>query len=59
MTWSFWLCAVEDREDGRYWKREFLREEVPIAEIWGRLHELLQVAHARVTSWTAQDLSKA
>ena len=26
LTWNLWLCACEDRADGRYWKRKFLRE---------------------------------
>jgi hypothetical protein len=59
LTWSFWFCAVEDRADGRYWKRKFLREEVTIEEISDHLPELLREAHAQVTGWTAQDLRRA
>ena len=58
LTWTFWLCAVEDRADGRYWKRKFLREEVPMQEISDHLPELLREAHSLVADWTAQDLCK-
>ena len=58
LTWSFWLCATEDRTDGRYWKREFLKEDVPIQEISDHLPELLREAYSQVTVWTARDLKK-
>jgi len=58
LTWSFWFCATEDRPDGRYWKRQFLKEKVPIQEISDHLPELLREAYAQVTAWAAADLSK-
>jgi hypothetical protein len=58
LTWNLWICAVEDRADGRYFKREFLREGVPMQEIADHLPELLHEAYSQVTGWTAQDLRK-
>lgn len=59
LTWSLWICAVEDRSDGRYWKRAFIKEDVPAKEIAEHLPDLLHEAYALVTSWTAEDLQKA
>lgn len=58
LTWTFWICVVEDRTDGRYWKRALLKEEVSIEEISEHLPELLREAYAQVTTWTAADLRK-
>lgn len=59
LTWNLWICAVEDRADGRYWKREILREKVDIEEMSDDLLNLLREAYSLVTSWTEQDLRKA
>jgi len=58
LTWTLWICASEDRADGRYWKREFLKKEVLIEELADNLPDLLNEAHSRVKAWTASDLSK-
>jgi hypothetical protein len=58
LTWNLWVCAVEDRADGRYWKRKFLREEVTIQEMSDDLPELLRDAYSQVMGWSAQDLLK-
>jgi len=58
LTWNLWCSAVEDRADGRYWKRTFLRKDVTIEEISAQLPELLREAYSQVTGWTAQDLRK-
>jgi hypothetical protein len=58
LTWSFWFCAIEDRPDGRYWKRGFLKEKVPIKEISDHLSELLHEAYSQVTAWGGRDLDK-
>ena len=58
LTWTIWICAIEDRPDGRHWKRKFLKEEVSIQEIADSLPGLLSGAYSQVTAWTAQDLSK-
>jgi len=59
LTWTLWLCATEDRADGRHWKRKFLKKEVSIQEISEHLPELLREAYSEVTGWTSQDLHKA
>jgi hypothetical protein len=59
LTWTLWVCATEDRADGRYWKRKFLKKEVSIQEISDHLPELLREAYSEVTSWDSRDLNKA
>lgn len=58
LTWTLWICAIEDRAGGRCWKQKFLREEVSIEEISNHLPELLREAYSEVTGWTAKDLHK-
>ena len=59
LTWNLWLCAWEDRIDGRYWHRTFLKEDVSMEEISDDLPELLKEAYAQVTGWSAEDLQKS
>lgn len=59
LTWNVWLCASEDRSSGRYWRREFLCQAVPIEEISRNLPGLLRQAREIVEQWSAQDLEFA
>jgi hypothetical protein len=59
VTYSFWLCASEDRGSKRYWRREFLREAVPIGEIAGDLPELLERGRSLLEGWTSETLEFA
>ena len=54
--WCLWICASEDREDGRFWKRRTLKKSVPIAELESGLDDLLSEAWDEVSSWSADDL---
>jgi hypothetical protein len=56
VTYSFWLCASEDRGGERYWRREFLREDVLIGEIAVDLAELLERGRSLLEGWTSETL---
>jgi hypothetical protein len=58
-TWKVWVCASEDRDSRRYWKREDLREKVRIEEISNDLATLLEEARRVVEQWSSQDLEFA
>lgn len=59
LAWNLWICASEDRPSGRYWRRELLREAVPIEEISSNLVVLLDEARQIVERWSARDLEFA
>ena len=59
LTWTLWVCASEDRSSARYWRRDFLRKDVPIEEISTHLAALLDQAYELVTGWSSQDLEFA
>jgi hypothetical protein len=59
VTYSFWLCASEDRGDKRYWRTLFLKEAVPIAEISTDLRDLLEQGRSLLESWTSDTLELA
>jgi len=56
MTWTLWICASEDRDDGRYWKQETLAKAAPIEQLKANLPELLEKARTKVCSWSSSDL---
>jgi hypothetical protein len=58
-TYSLWLCASEDRGGKRYWKEQFLREAVPIAEIAADLPDLLEQGRSLLEAWTSGTLEFA
>lgn len=43
-TVSMWICAWQDRVDGRYWAERFLLKDVPPAECAVKLDQLLKEA---------------
>lgn len=59
VTYSFWLCASEDRGNKRYLRSAFLREAVPIGEIAVDLPELLERGRSSLESWTSETLEFA
>ena len=59
VTYSVWLCASEDRGSSRYWRRELLRDSVPIGEIAVDLPELLERGRLLLESWTSETLEFA
>jgi hypothetical protein len=58
-TYCFWLCAWEDRDQSRYWKKQILLEEAAWNVVEQRLESLLLQAHEIVNSWAAKDLEFA
>ena len=54
--WHLWVCAWQDREDGRYMKSRKLKDSVLLAEIESGLPSLLQQAWQDVSSWSEADL---
>ena len=59
MTYSFWLCASEDRGIKRYWRRKFLKEAVAIGEIAGDLPAQLEHGRELLEGWTSETLEFA
>jgi len=59
MTYNFWICASEDRENQRYWKNEFLRRGATISGIQTALPNLLVEGRRKLESWRGQDLVPA
>lgn len=59
LTWNLWLCASEDRGRNRFWKRQFLRHNVPMSELSPLIEQLLEEALRTVSSWRAEDLEFA
>jgi hypothetical protein len=53
LTFNFWLCAIQDRTDERFWKQEYLRKEVHAAEIAESLSELLETGKRKLDHWSA------
>lgn len=58
-TYCLWLCAWEDRDQSRYWKKQILLEEVAWNVAEQGLESLLLQAYEIVDSWTAKDLEFA
>jgi hypothetical protein len=59
VTYSFWLCASEDRGDSRYWRRELLKDSVLIGEIAKDLPALLEHGREMLEGWTSETLEFA
>ena len=59
LTWNLWLCASQDRKGSRYWKKTFLRQNVPLAEIASSLEALLAEAWNVTNAWRESDLAFA
>ena len=54
LTYSFWLCASEDRDSKRYWRREVLKEAVPIGEIAADLSAQLEHGRKLLEGWKTE-----
>lgn len=54
LTFNFWICAIQDRDDNRFWKQEYLRKEVQAVEIANSLGELLETGKRKLDHWSAQ-----
>ena len=52
-TYNFWICALQDRDDNRFWKQEYPRKEVQAPEIANDLTELLEYGKRKLDYWSA------
>jgi hypothetical protein len=59
LTWNLWLCASQDRGRQRFWKRQFLRQNIPMGELSPDIEHLLEEAFLTVNSWRLEDLEPA
>lgn len=59
MTFNLWLCASQDRGFKRFWKRTFLKNNVPFSEIQNELSSLLKKAFDEVNTWKSENLEFA
>jgi hypothetical protein len=55
-TYCLWLCASEDRGHERYWKKQFLLDNVTWTEVQEGLERHLDQAYKTVQAWSASDL---
>lgn len=58
-TYKTWICASEDRSDGRYWRQEMLLSGATIDDLAGGLANLLESAYTRLMAWGPSDLAFA
>jgi len=56
LTWNLWLCVSQDRGRQRFWKRQFLRQDVSMGDISPVIDSLLEEAFRVVSTWRAEDL---
>lgn len=59
LTWNLWLCVSQDRRRQRFWKRQFLRQDVSMGDISPIIDSLLEEAFRVVSAWRAEDLEFA
>jgi hypothetical protein len=59
LTWNVWLCVSQDRSGQRFWKQQFLRYDVPMAEIRPAIGHLLDEAFLAVSAWRPEELEPA
>jgi hypothetical protein len=50
---NFWICAYEDRGEGRYWKQEMLRQTVQASDLQNEGEKLLETGKRRLDHWSA------
>ncbi len=53
---NLWVCASEDRNGRRFWRRQTLLEEVGAGAIACGLHDSLDEAYRLASSWLTSDL---
>jgi|HubBroStandDraft_3_1064219.scaffolds.fasta_scaffold342375_2 hypothetical protein len=50
---NLWICASQDRDGSRFWKKETLRNGVQASELAGELFELLEAGKRKLDCWDA------
>ena len=51
---NLWICASQDRSNGRYWKERFLLEGAAADAIAPKLSSLLNDAKRKLNEWSSQ-----
>ena len=59
LTWTLWICAYEDRTDGRYWRTKTLRKAASVKKLQETLRTDLEDGWQTVTRWRPEDLYPA
>ena len=59
LTFTFWICASEDRGPKRFWKQKKLREGIDADDLSSGLDALLTEGKENLDSWTDVDLEPA
>lgn len=59
LTWTFWICAYEDRSDQRYSRAETLAKAISLERLQDDLHDHLEEGWRKVISWESEDLYAA
>ncbi len=52
VTYNLWLCASQDRGNGRFWKQESPVKNQPVSEFSSQLAELLGEGREKLLSWS-------
>jgi hypothetical protein len=58
-TYCVWLCAWEDRDQSRYWRKQIILQEADWNVVEQAFESLLLQAYEIVESWAAKDLQFA
>ena len=52
LTWHVWICASEDRSDGRYWKSALLGKNLSTGEMQSGMERLLEESWVQLARWS-------
>ena len=53
LTLNLWICASQDRNGSRFWKRETLRKEVQLPEMARDLLPALETGKCKLDHWSS------
>jgi hypothetical protein len=59
LLFTLWLCASEDRSQGRFWKQRTVYKNARVSEISRGLDGVLEESKREVHSWQSHDLVRA
>lgn len=52
-SWNLWFCCSEDRNDSRYWRKDFAVRNQPVEAFRDRLSTVLEESFKQLESWGA------
>jgi hypothetical protein len=53
LTLTLWICASQNRDGKRFWKKETPRKEVHVTELAQNLLDLLEAGKRKLDQWSA------